>query len=259
MDKVELSPFIINSVPKSGLNLLLQIVKGIPNLTCDITPLNELSCYLPEKFNKQLLVIFDNKLKSLRMNEFLFGHAVYNSEYMEILKKLNIKSIYLYRDPRDVLISKVYYIEKGYFKNYPLAEKLRDTSRYHSRKQRLLTILTSEKYNFLHFYDPFYKWLNKKTDNFLPISFENLIAETTKNNIYLSIIDFILKNDIENCDKLSLVNAMKANTNPLKSHTFRKGKIGSWKEEFDDEIKSCFKEYAGNLLTRYGFEQDNNW
>jgi sulfotransferase 6B1 len=46
---------------------------------------------------------------------------------------------------------------------------------------------------------------------------------------------------------------------PKKSHTFRSGKTGSWKQYFTDEHKSLFKEVAGDLLVRLGYEGNNDW
>ena len=46
---------------------------------------------------------------------------------------------------------------------------------------------------------------------------------------------------------------------PKKSHTFRSGKTGGWKQHFTDEHKDLFKEVAGDLLVRLGYEQDNDW
>ena len=41
--------------------------------------------------------------------------------------------------------------------------------------------------------------------------------------------------------------------------TFRKGQIGSWREEFSEEHKIVFKEIAGQLLIDLGYEKDFNW
>ena len=46
---------------------------------------------------------------------------------------------------------------------------------------------------------------------------------------------------------------------PKQSHTFRSGKTGGWREYFTDEHKSLFKEVAGNLLVKLGYEKDNDW
>ncbi len=46
---------------------------------------------------------------------------------------------------------------------------------------------------------------------------------------------------------------------PKKSHTFRSGKTGGWKGYFTEEHKKLFKDVAGDLLVRLGYEKDNEW
>ena len=46
---------------------------------------------------------------------------------------------------------------------------------------------------------------------------------------------------------------------PKKSHTFRSGKTGGWREYFSDEHKLLFKDVAGDLLVRLGYETNNDW
>ena len=46
---------------------------------------------------------------------------------------------------------------------------------------------------------------------------------------------------------------------PKKSHTFRSGKTGAWREYFTEEHKRLFKDVAGDLLVRLGYEKNNDW
>ena len=46
---------------------------------------------------------------------------------------------------------------------------------------------------------------------------------------------------------------------PKKSHTFRAGKTGGWKTYFTDEHKKLFKDIAGDLVVRLGYEKNNDW
>jgi len=43
------------------------------------------------------------------------------------------------------------------------------------------------------------------------------------------------------------------------SHTFRRGQIGSWKEEFALSHREAFKALAGDLLIQMGYEEDSDW
>jgi sulfotransferase 6B1 len=56
-----------------------------------------------------------------------------------------------------------------------------------------------------------------------------------------------------------ILNSLEASINPTKSPTFRSGKTGEWKKHFTDEHKKIFKEVAGDLLIKLGYEKDNNW
>jgi hypothetical protein len=46
---------------------------------------------------------------------------------------------------------------------------------------------------------------------------------------------------------------------PKKSHTFRSGKTGGWREHFTEEHKKLFKDVAGDLLVRLVYERHNDW
>jgi len=46
---------------------------------------------------------------------------------------------------------------------------------------------------------------------------------------------------------------------PKKSHTFRLGKTGGWREHFTAEHKKLFKDVAGDLLVKLGYEKNNAW
>ena len=46
---------------------------------------------------------------------------------------------------------------------------------------------------------------------------------------------------------------------PGKSHTFRSGKTGGWREYFADEHKRLFKDVAGDLLVKLVYEKSNDW
>ena len=53
--------------------------------------------------------------------------------------------------------------------------------------------------------------------------------------------------------------ALEASINPARSPTFRSGKTGEWKQRFTAEHKRQFKQAAGDLLIRLGYEKDNEW
>jgi hypothetical protein len=46
---------------------------------------------------------------------------------------------------------------------------------------------------------------------------------------------------------------------PQRSPTFRTGKSGGWRKAFTEEHKHLFKEVAGDLLIRLGYEINSDW
>ncbi len=52
-----------------------------------------------------------------------------------------------------------------------------------------------------------------------------------------------------------ILDFLETSINPKKSPTFRSGKTGEWKKHFTDEHKRIFKDAAGDLLTRLGYER----
>ncbi|OIJ18549.1 hypothetical protein BKP45_19090 [Anaerobacillus alkalidiazotrophicus] len=73
---------------------------------------------------------------------------------------------------------------------------------------------------------------------------------------------------VKNADRLppffissipNMVKEMERSINPGESPTFRKGQLGNWREEFDQEIKQAFKHVAGDILIQLGYEKDDKW
>ena len=62
-------------------------------------------------------------------------------------------------------------------------------------------------------------------------------------------------------NKQRIINSLKKDfqLNGNYESTFRKGLIGEWRELFNEEIKNIFKEKAGDLLIKSGYEKDKNW
>lgn len=62
-----------------------------------------------------------------------------------------------------------------------------------------------------------------------------------------------------NCPLPEAIQKIEVRFNPQRSPTFRKGKVGGWRESFTDKHKQLFKEVSGDLLLRLGYEQGEDW
>ena len=61
------------------------------------------------------------------------------------------------------------------------------------------------------------------------------------------------------CDYGTAIQILAESIDPASSPTFRKGKIGGWRDSFTGHHKQLFKKTTGDLLLRLGYEGDSDW
>jgi hypothetical protein len=98
-------------------------------------------------------------------------------------------------------------------------------------------------------------WLGQK--EVLSIHFEDLIVDRA--SALTRIMDHFLSQVPIQTSRELILDSLESSINPRKSPTFRSGKTGEWKKYFTDEHKSIFKDVAGDLLIKLGYEKNNDW
>jgi len=105
-------------------------------------------------------------------------------------------------------------------------------------------------------YEGYMGWLEQPA--VLCLRFEELILQrqATLNRIldYLESRGFVPR-----LARAESVEILEGSIIPNKSGTFRKGKPGNWQEHFTESNKVLFKELAGDLLVKLGYEEDHLW
>jgi hypothetical protein len=244
-----LPSFLLNSIPKSGTHLILQIIKGIPHVTHDPEK------HLYEGMNEQIGSHY-RILKDAASNECVSAHVYCLSEWALMFKQLNMKMLFLSRDLRDILVSFVYFV-----RTIPNQIQAFASPKI-SLKQSMLVLINGIPEigypNLADYYRYFLAWMQQS--NVLTVTFEDLIlSEQSRINTIQRIIDFLWEGLTPPVSLDQMLITMKENINSDESPTFRKGKIGGWRDEFDEEIKTAFKAVAGDLLIELGYEKDYNW
>lgn len=254
----EAPPLFGNAKPKSGSHLLLQVLGGftqiMPYKYVDAEPVRTIRYEGGRRSAEEILA----DLRSIPDGVIGWGYVDATPENASFLTSAGRVNYFIYRDPRDMLVSQVFFAtdmheEHGmhdYYKSLPdFSERLkvaitgidRDGLKMVSVKQR---------------YEGVFQWLEQK--NVMCIRFEDLInnRDTTLNLMLDEVEKTGYKIPTPREKALSvLVEAIQ----PGKSHTFRSGKTGGWKQHFTDEHKSLFKDVAGDLLVRLGYEENNGW
>ncbi len=247
---------LINSFPKSGTHLLYQLfcnqsfVKDYKTFVASMPTLNK----FPDNEFKIL-----KKIRNITSNELVRGHIFYSKNIDNLISQ-NSTHFFIYRDPRDVVISEANYL---YSMN-----KWHRLHRYFKKFNRLDDrIKFATQGNEFYNTDIVYKNINQRFEHYLgwlenpnvfAVRYEDLIG-TKKQIIIKKMLEYyISKNNLSLDINLLISNSINS-IDPSKSHTFNTGGKSKWKNYFTNEHKSLFKEYAGNLLICLGYEKDLNW
>jgi len=201
-----------------------------------------------------------NRIKWIANYELVSSHLYFNQLYIELLKK-NCIIYFIYRDPRDVAISEAYYLT--YMNHWHRAHHFFSKKLKNNFDRILFSItgipkseVTFDFPNIADRFKPYSGWIS--SPNAFSIRYEDLISPNREQFI-LAMIDFFVERTNININKDELLIKILHNINPQKSHTFRSGKSGSWKNEFSQKHIDVFKQIAGDLLIELGYEKDLDW
>jgi hypothetical protein len=244
-----LPPFFLNSIPKSGTHLILQIIKGIPHITHDPEK------HLYEGINEQVEPHY-HILKEASLNECVSGHMYCLPEWAYMFTQLNMKMVFLSRDLRDILVSYVYFVKN--IPSHPFYSTDDEFNIKHNILQLINGIPEIGYPKIDEYYRKFLGWM--KQSNVLTVTFEDLmISDDSKVETIHKLVEFLWEGLIPAVPLDQMIKRMADNIKQNESPTFRNGKIGGWHNEFDDEIKEAFKAVAGDLLIELGYEKNYNW
>ena len=246
------------SFPKSGTHLLDQILLGFSRVAPFSRRLHSFYAeYEGESGRKRAPEQAIRWLDSLRAGDIVSAHLFARPEVVTRVTSPAFVPYFIFRDPRDVVVSHVFYVTE-----------MEPNHVHHTYYQSLPDFDARLKVSILgrpdadvEFPDiagrftPYLGWLDQPS--VMPIHFEDLIHDRA--GILNRIIDHFLARVPLQTDRGLLLASLESSINPGKSPTFRSGKTGEWKKHFTDEHKKVFKEVAGDLLIKLGFETDQNW
>ncbi len=203
-------------------------------------------------------------------NTYRMLHLRYTPAYERYFQEQNVKVIYIFRDPRAVLVSRINYMRDGKcpefrYKRWPISLLL--FSFIGQVNQEFIGIRSWDfkrrvknhraLCNIAHLYQEFDGWRNSPWA--LTTSFEKLVGprgggtlcdqlnEITKIAHYLEIA-------ITPEETLAIADKLFGGT-----ATFLHGQIANWEEHFTQEHRKMFKIVAPTLLQTLGYEKDNTW
>ena len=254
----EAPPIFGNSKPKSGSHLLWQILNGFTQ----IMPYAYVAAEPIRTIKKDGGRRPDDKvasdLRHIPQGVIGWGYVEASSENLAVLCRPGRVNYFIYRDPRDLLISQVFFATDMY-EGHGMHEFYRSLPDFGERLKIAITGIDRNGLKMVSVkqrYDGVFEWLEQL--GVMCIRFEDLINKR----------DFTLNAMLDEVEKTgykiptprekALAILVKA-IQPKKSQTFRSGRTGGWKEYFTDEHKKLFKDVAENLLVRLEYEENNDW
>lgn len=250
-------PTVCNSFPKSGTHLLAQILQAFPCVANYGRFVASMPSITFREARKRTLL---SKISSTVPGELIRAHLFYDPEFARLLERRNAVHFFIYRDPRDVVVSEAHY--------------LTHMNRWH-RLHRYFRKLTSEDarisfsilgatgarfpYNYPDVGRRFKRYEGWLDDgNVFAVRFEELVSEQRR-AVIARMAAFYAERSALDWDADEILERAVSSINPQKAHTYRKGEAGDWRRVLTESHREAIKSVAGDLLIRLGYEQDFNW
>jgi sulfotransferase 6B1 len=251
-------PVIVNSFPKSGTHLLMQLVEGLPNRSNYGAFLASMTSSF--QFRERTPENVTRFIRGIVPGEIVRAHLFFDERYADELAKKSAVHYYIYRDPRDVVVSEAHYLREmnRWHRLAPYFRKLDSIEQAISLSINGLQPPVSgiDYPNIGARFARYQPWLHR--DDCLCIRFEDLRSDEQP-AIVKKMAEFYASRAAAGLDVTSCAQAMAARVAPHKSHTFRSGKKAGWQKEFTPEHRRRFSEVAGDLLVQLGYEPNHDW
>jgi hypothetical protein len=246
------------SFPKSGTHLLDQILLGFSRVAPYAKRLHSFYAeYEGESGVKRAPEQALAWLDSLRPRDVASAHLFARPEVVARVCSPKFVPYFIFRDPRDVVVSHVFYVTdmEARHVHHEYYVSLPDFDSRLNASIRGRPDAGVEFPDIAERFAPYLDWLN--LPEVLAIHFEDLIHDRAAT--LGRIMDHLLARVPLQAPGQLILDSLESSINPSRSPTFRSGKTGEWKKYFTDEHKRIFKEAAGDLLIRLGYEKNHDW
>ncbi len=252
-------PVVIgNSMPKSGSHLIIQILEGLPKIGPFINPgmppLNR-----DEENAIQTKEVILSNIHRLSPGDIAYSYLKAIDPFLPALTAPGIAPIFVYRDPRDMIISHVFYatqMHPGHNMHHYYSETLKTMEERINAAIEGVEDESSPLSGIALKYSRYVEWL--KQPRVLCLRFEDLILDRERS--ISSILDHLAGHGFApRISREESVSILKQSIEPRRSGTFRRGKPGNWREYFTEANKIFFKQQTGALLQDLGYETGQDW
>jgi hypothetical protein len=251
-------PIVIgNAMPKSGSHLLIQVLQGLTKIGPFVDPgLPPLTRSAGNRNLSDESVLAN--LHNLQAGDIAYAYLHAREPYLSELSRPNVAAFFIYRDPRDVIVSQIFYaleMHKGHGMHRYYTELKTMEERINAAINGVQTA-TAQLSPIRAKYEHYLGWLSQI--NALSLRFEDLILE--RQPALNRVLDHLAARGFSaQPPRPQALAALEMAIAPRASGTFRKGQPGEWKQHFTEANKQTFKAAGGDLLQTLGYEKDAKW
>lgn len=242
-------PIIVNSIPKSGTHLLLQVARGMPMARYYGTFI----AWAPSwSLRKRSEAYISALIRRMAPGEVVGAHLHYSSAARNAIETLNGMHLLIVRHPGAILASEAdyilnvsrYHMARRYYKG---ASSTREAlsiclngargagSRYPCFRERLA---------------PYVAWLDDPS--VIVVKFEDLVG-ARRTSVVEGLVEKYAWRSGVSLDVRSTAKAALEWVNPHRSHTYRKGSAGLWKEIVPEDLQDELREQLGDFVSKLGY------
>lgn len=254
----EAPPVFGNAKPKSGSHLLVQVLGGLPRIMpcryVEPDPIRSITRSGLRRAQDDILA----DLRQLRPGVIGWGYLDATPSNVAFLCSPKRVNYFIYRDPRDMLVSHVYFATDMHQEHgmHAVYQSLPD---FGSRLKIAITGIDRDGLKMVDVrerYQGVLEWL--VTPGVLCLRFEDFL-EARKRTLG-RMLDQVEQTGYRiPVGRARAVDILQDAIQPSKSRTFRSGQAGGWRQHFTHEHKRLFLDVAGDLLVQLGYERDNDW
>lgn len=253
-------PILVTSFPKSGTHLITKFLHPLAR------PCQRFIRFIPEPpyYIRRVFATHQENSWSadwrpteevledvsiMYEGEYAGGHWAYMKEVADYFNGRNVGLIFLYRDFRDIVVSTAYHVA-GYknMVDMPLYHPGHDDYMElptHEDRMRAIILGHGRWPSLIEKWEQWAGWLDEEW--VLPMTYAKIRLEPKEAAI--EILRY-LNNRMDYPYTESMVNAMVENANNESSITFRKGKVGGWKDEFGPSLTALAERELGPWMDR---------
>lgn len=239
--------FIVHAIPKCGTHYIERTISLL--------------------VDKKIINCFLSQEALGRQDVIIRTFSPFHLDKLNMLKNNKIKIVAMYRDPRDALISMLFYMRtfkgQGTKRDFFTVSQNFDQLTFDQQLTALI-IGTNDMKSYLKFYASRIPWVTSPYS--LAIRFEDLVgdegggSDSLKEEAIVKIANYINMELSQEKLKYVFENMyMKKDDKVEQNKTFVRASIGNWKTFFKPQHIQLFKERFGGQLIQLGYEKDYNW